>query len=99
MKSLSAQQAMQRACGPRAWAAVQLLRASQASQNEIAERLGIGQPSVSTLLVDLERLGLVRRVGRHQGRRGRPKERWEAVQDSADALLDLGERFVDHAKP
>lgn len=79
---------------------MQFLRASQAqSQDELAERLGIGQPSVSALLVDLERLGLVRRVSEHRGRRGRPKDRWEAVHESVDILLGLGETLISHEQP
>jgi len=95
MKFGNAQEAMQRACGPRAWAAMEMLRASRAhSQEELATRLGIGQPSVSMLLADLERLGLARRVSERQGRRGRPRDRWEAVDASVDTLLDLGERMI-----
>lgn len=90
---------MQRACGPRAWTVLTLLRASGGrTQDELADRLEIGQPSVSTLLADLEDLGLVRRVSERQGRRGRPKDRWEAVDASVDTLTDVGERMIAQGK-
>jgi predicted ArsR family transcriptional regulator len=99
MKFASAQQAMQRACGPKAWTALALLRVSEGrSQDELAERLGIGQPSVSTLLADLEDLGLACPVSQDQGSRGRPKTRWKAVGESVDSLLNLGEHLITHEK-
>jgi predicted ArsR family transcriptional regulator len=99
MKVRSPQQAMQRACGPKAWTALALLRASEGqSQDELAKVLGIGQPSVSTLLADLGELGLVRRVSQEQGSRGRPKNRWKAVDESVDSLLRLGEYLITREK-
>jgi DNA-binding MarR family transcriptional regulator len=92
---MSAQQAMQRACGPRAWSTLALLRASAScSQAELARALAIGQPSVSVLLADLEQLGLVHRVRLEQGPRGRPTERWAAVDPRTRQLLQLGQELM-----
>jgi predicted ArsR family transcriptional regulator len=80
--------------------ALKLLRVSDGQfQDGLAKRLGVGQPSVSTLLADLEELGLVRRASQHQGRRGRAKDRWKAVDESVDSLLNLGEQLIAHEHP
>jgi predicted ArsR family transcriptional regulator len=91
---------MERACGPHAWQALGLLRAKHAcTQTQLGKRLGIRQPSVSALLTDLERLGLARRAGMHQGARGRPTQQWDVIDANVDQLVTLGDELVAHSTP
>jgi predicted ArsR family transcriptional regulator len=95
MKRRQARQSLQRASGTNAWLTMALLeRGEGCSQAELVAHLGVSQPSVSALLLDLEELGLVSRVGTRPGTRGRPSDRWRTVESNAEDLRRLGERLA-----